>query len=294
MAGIVAGNGFDSGGARTGIAPAAHIVSLKTLDADGRGRVSDVIAALDYAVHHRNALNIRVINMSIASAGYESYETDPLTRGARKAVNAGIVVAAAAGNIGRTRMATSKGRDRALARAVGADGRRVHHMGTVDRRRYTVAASVRGPTGRWAAKPDRVAPGGGLESLSSPDSTFYPTRASALLSGTVATPALPYLSMSGTSMAAPVVSGTIALMLQANPDLTPDQVKAILQFTAQPYAAYDILTQGAGFLDARACRPAPSPWSEPRPRTIGAARLEQARSSLVGSVFTGSGGLWHQ
>src|SRR6185369_696067 len=87
VAGIVAGNGFDSGGARSGIAPAAHIVSLKTLDADGRGRVSDVIAALDYAVHHRNALNIRVINMSIASAVYESYETDPLTVAARKAVN---------------------------------------------------------------------------------------------------------------------------------------------------------------------------------------------------------------
>src|SRR6185369_13445153 len=74
VAGIVAGNGFDSGGARSGIAPAAHI------------------AALDYAVHHRNALNIRVINMSIASAVYESYETDPLTVAARKAVNAGIVV----------------------------------------------------------------------------------------------------------------------------------------------------------------------------------------------------------
>jgi serine protease AprX len=52
-------------------------------------------------------------------------------------------------------------------------------------------------------------------------------------------------------MAAPVVSGTIALMLQANPDLTPQQVKAILQSTAQPYAQYDRLTQGAGFLDAR-------------------------------------------
>jgi|KBSSwiStaDraftv2_1062776.scaffolds.fasta_scaffold82433_2 serine protease AprX len=294
VAGIVAGNGFDSGGARTGIAPAAHIVSLKTLDADGRGRVSDVIAALDYAVHHRNALNIRVINMSIASAVYESYETDPLTVAARKAVNAGIVVVAAAGNSGRDvdghrvyGAITAPG-NAPWVLTVGASS----HMGTIDRGDDTVAAfSSRGPTLiDAAAKPDLVAPGVGLESLSNPESAFYATRASALLSGTVATPALPYLSLSGTSMAAPVVSGTIALMLQANPDLTPEQVKAILQYTAQPYAAYDILTQGAGFLDARAAvEIAQSLVGAPSTDYPALPDWSSAIVSLADSVFTGGG-----
>jgi hypothetical protein len=72
-----------------------------------------------------------------------------------------------------------------------------------------------------------------------------------LLPGTVTTSYLPYMSLSGTSMAAPVVSGTVALMLQANPSLTPNAVKAILQYTAQIYAAWDPLTEGAGFLNAQ-------------------------------------------
>src|SRR5205085_8474553 len=73
VAGIIAGNGFDSGGARAGIAPAAHIVALKVLDAYGAGRISDVIAALGYVVDHRTELNIRVANLSIATGVYESY-----------------------------------------------------------------------------------------------------------------------------------------------------------------------------------------------------------------------------
>jgi subtilisin family serine protease len=59
------------------------------------------------------------------------------------------------------------------------------------------------------------------------------------------------MSLSGTSMSAPVVSGTVALMMQANPTLTPNEVKAILQYTALVYAGPDALTQGAGFLNAQ-------------------------------------------
>ena len=91
----------------------------------------------------------------------------------------------------------------------------------------------------------------GIESLSAPGSYLYRLEVTYLLSGTVATAYLPYLSLSGTSMAAPVVSGTVALMLQANPALTPNAVKAILQYTAQSYGGYDSMTQGAGFLNAR-------------------------------------------
>jgi serine protease AprX len=254
VAGIVAGNGFDSAGRRSGIAPGAHLISIKVLDGSGRGRMSDVIAALDYVVSHRDELHIRVVNLSIAAPVYESYTVDPLTVAAERTVRAGIVVVAAAGNNGRT----AAGRDQyggitapgnaPWVLTVGASS----HMGTIDRGDDTVAAfSSRGPSAvDHAAKPDLVAPGVGIESLSNPDSAFYSTKAAYLLRGTVDSPPFPYLSLSGTSMAAPVVAGTVALMLQANPALTPNEVKAILQYTAEDYPAYDPLTEGAGFLNA--------------------------------------------
>src|ERR1051325_6057780 len=80
---------------------------------------------------------------------------------------------------------------------------------------------------------------------------MYSTLAPYLLPGTVPTTYLPYLSLSGTSMATPVVSGTVALMLQANPSLTPNALKAILQYTSQVYPSWDPLTEGAGFLNTQ-------------------------------------------
>ena len=101
VAGIIAGNGFDSLGVRAGIAPDAHLVSLKVLDQNGRGVISNVIAALDWAVANKAAYNIRVINLSVGAAVTESYKTDPLTLAAKRAVDAGIVVVTAAGNLGK-------------------------------------------------------------------------------------------------------------------------------------------------------------------------------------------------
>jgi hypothetical protein len=110
--------------------------------------------------------------------------------------------------------------------------------------------SSRGPTKiDFSAKPDLVAPGTGTISLAAPGSEFYINKSASLVSGLLATAFKPYLALSGTSMAAPVVSGTVALMLQANPSLTPNAVKAILQYTAQTYPGYNGLTEGAGFLN---------------------------------------------
>jgi serine protease AprX len=255
VAGIIAGNGFDSSGRRTGIAPGAQLVVLKVLDGSGQGHISDVIAAIDYAIAQKDVFNIRVINLSVATGVYESYNVDPLTLAAQRAVNAGIVVVAAAGNNGRSPAGTTQYAgitapgNAPWVLTVGAS----NHMGTVDRSDDTIAAfSSRGPSAiDFAAKPDVVAPGVGIESLSNPNSAFYVTESAYLLSGTVPTSYLPYLSLSGTSMSAPVVAGTVALMLQANPNLTPNAVKALIEYTAQPYAGYDRLTQGAGFLNAK-------------------------------------------
>jgi len=255
VAGIIAGNGHDSGGRRRGIAPGAMLLVEKVLDASGQGYISNVIAAIDYAVANRDDLNIRVINLSVAAAVHESYMTDPLTLAAKRAVEAGIVVVSAAGNLGRDANGqTQHGGIGAPGNApwvltVGASS----HNGTVERADDTVAGfSSRGPSAiDFESKPDLVAPGVGIESIAEAGSTLWNTKPMMRLWGTVATANEPYLSMSGTSMAAPVVSGTIALMLQANPALTPNLVKAMLQYTAENRPSYDALTEGAGFLNSR-------------------------------------------
>jgi serine protease AprX len=256
VAGIIAGSGRDSNGARRGIAPGAQLVVLKALDEQGDGYISNAIAALDYAIDQRAAYNIRVINLSVAAGVYESFKTDPLALAARRAVDAGIVVVTAAGNLGRNAKGqlqpggiTAPG-NAPWVLTVGA----ASHNGTVDRTDDTVASfSSIGPSSiDFVAKPDLVAPGVGIESTADPDSTLFNSRPHARLWGTVATPTQPYLSLSGTSMAAPVVAGTVVLMLQANPALTPVAAKKILQASAEPHEAYSPAAQGAGFLNARA------------------------------------------
>jgi serine protease AprX len=255
VAGIIAGDGHDSYGGRAGIAPGVNLVALKVLDEQGAGHISDVIAALDWVVANRTAYNLRVVNLSVGAPVVSSYWSDPLTLAAKAAVDAGVVVVAAAGNLGKNAEGqiqhgaiTAPG-NAPWVLTVGASS----HMGTVARYDDQMASfSSRGPTAvDFAAKPDIVAPGVGIVSLSDPTSLFYSRKASFLLPGSRSTAYLPYLSLSGTSMAAPVVTGTVALMLQANPALTPNAVKAILEFTAQVYQGYGFLTQGAGFLNAR-------------------------------------------
>src|SRR5262249_29061532 len=142
VAGIIAGNGFDSGGARAGVAPNARLIVLKVLDSAGNGRISDVIAAFDYVVANKDALGIRIVNLSVATGVYESYVFDPLTVAAERVVSAGIVVVAAAGNFGRDSGGrTVYGGITAPGNApwvltVGASS----HVGTVDRSDDTIAA----------------------------------------------------------------------------------------------------------------------------------------------------------
>ena len=254
VAGIIAGSGYDSYGERAGIAPKANIIALKALDAEGKGRISYIIAALDWVVTNRVQYNIRVVNMSLGAGVFESYNSDPLTLAAKRAVDVGIVVVAAAGNYGKA----SNGQTQ--YGAIGAPGNAPWVLtvgassteGTVDRRDDKMAGySSRGPTMiDFGAKPDLVAPGTGTVSLATQNSLFYLTKSSFLVPGKrLGLLFQPYLTLSCTSMATPVVAGTVALMLEANPNLTPNMVKAILQFTAEEKKGVNYLAQGAGFLN---------------------------------------------
>jgi subtilisin family serine protease len=273
VAGTVLGNGRDSNGEKAGIAPRASLISLKVLDQNGQGTISNFIRALNWIAANAKAYNIRVVNVSIGAAIRESYWTDPLTVAAKAIADKGIAVVVAAGNFGQNADGQLQwGGITAPANApwvitVGASST----LGTLTRADDEMASfSSSGPT--WIdflAKPDLVAPGVGTASLAVPGSEFYSSQSQFLLPGAAPLGYLPYLALTGTSMAAPVVAGTVALMLEANPSLTPNLVKAILQYTAESYPDYSPLRQGAGFLN-----------------TLGAVRLAQFYAGGGGTKLT--------
>jgi serine protease AprX len=268
VAGLIASNGRESGKQFMGIAPNVGLYGFKVLDKYGRGRTSDVVAALEFIVNSkiRGTLDIDVINLSLGHPIFEPAATDPLVQEVERAVRNGIVVVTAAGNVGVDAAGnigysgvTSPG-NAPSAISVGAVDTHATAIHSDDRVAYF---SSRGPTWFDAfVKPDIVAPGVALTSNAPRYSQLYANYPQ--LKATASNGNTNFATLSGTSMAAAVATGVVALALDANTpafmdgywkSLSPNAVKAVLQYTALPVktdtgAPYDVLTQGTGEVNA--------------------------------------------
>jgi serine protease AprX len=254
VAGLIGAGGSAPG--MRGVAPGVRLISLKVLDNNGEGLTSTVIQALEFAVANRRRLGIDIINLSLGHPSSEPAATDPLVQAVETASRAGLIVVVAAGNRG-----VSPTGGVAYAGIVSpANAPSAITVGsldtkqTVSRQDDEVAAySSRGPTlfDRFA-KPDIVAPGHRLLSVAAFGSWLWEQYPSERIDDAQGRPR--YLRLSGTSMAAGVVSGAVARLIDTHravseTALTPNHVKAMLQYTSVAITAEHRLVQGAGALN---------------------------------------------
>ena len=234
VAGIVAGNsaaraaGDVKAGAYEGIAPEADVIAVKTADDQGNSTTLDVINALEFVVNHKDELNVDVINLSVSSDTPGSYLLDPLDAAVEFAWHAGIVVVSAAGNRGNAADAVAlRARQRPVRDLRRRDRRDRHRQPRRRHRRDASRAAARGLDG--FSKPDVYAPGARIVAPLAAGSAFHQLCPTCVVADE-------YLRIGGTSMAAPVVAGAAALLLQARPELNPDQVKELLTANVNPTA----------------------------------------------------------
>ena len=256
VAGIIAGGRTSTTSLYpSGVAPGVQLINVRVLGENGSGFTSDVIAGIDWTIANRSRYNIRIINLSLGHPVMEPAATDPLTEAVRRAVTAGIVVVAAAGNAGEDEAGvpilggiTSPGNS-PYAITVGA----IDTRGTVSRTDDSVAPySSRGPTKYdHAVKPDLVAPGARVVSLEAAGS-YLPSTYPLLHRAGVGNNA--YMHLSGTSMATPIVTAAAALLLQGTPGMTTAHVKMALQSGANPIEDAGLMGAGAGSLNIWASR----------------------------------------
>ena len=237
VGGIIAGSGASSAGKYAGYAPKAKLVGLSA----GDYSLFNVLAGFDYVLS-RPELNVRVVNCSF-SANTTFDPSDPVNVATRMLYERGVSVVFSAGNSGPGMHTLNP----------YAAAPWVISVGALDERGRLANYSARGDFGSRDFRPTLSAPGTSIVSL----------RASGTnLTGTTGLPAdaqgltaseLPYYTTaSGTSFSAPAVAGTIALMLDADPTLTPARIRDILQRTATPMPPYYQHEVGAGALNTHA------------------------------------------
>lgn len=229
VCGILAGSGAASGGKYRGIAPECRLIGLKVLDRQGNGNKEEVIRGIDWVIRNRKAYGIRILNISVGTVRESASMDRQLIDAVERAWDAGLVVVVAAGNMGPDPMSIT----------VPGNSRKVITVGASDDCASIADGGIkpcysgRGPTVECVCKPDITAPGSGIVSCN------------ALLRRGAGY----YARKSGTSMATPVVSGCIALLLSAEPELTNVQVKMRLYETAVDLGL-PRWQQGRGQIDA--------------------------------------------
>jgi serine protease AprX len=232
----------------TGVAPDARIVSLKVGASDGAADVSQVIAAINWVTEHAhdNGLNIRVLNLSYGTPAGQDYRVDPLAYAVENAWRKGIVVVVAGGNDGTSFQSLANPAQDPPVIAVGAEDPVGTEQPLDDR---VPGFSDRGTPVRHV---DVVAPGVHVLGLRVPNSYVDQAYPSARVGSR-------FFRGSGTSQAAAVASGAVALLLQRNPKLTPDQVKVLLANSATPIPLGTVTNTGAGLVNVYAAESAAAP-----------------------------------
>jgi serine protease AprX len=278
MAGLIAGNGTASEGAYTGVAPLAHLVSIKVALSDGSTTLGTVLEALQLVDRSREKFNIRVMLLALSSDSDASPDTDPLTHALRKLWDHGVFVVVPAGNDGPDAGSVDlPGNDPVLMTAGAIDD-----MGTRSVSDDQVPSwTSRGPSRFGDAKPDVAAPGVHLVSLRAPGSVIDHENPSARVGEM-------YFRGSGTSMSAAVTAGVGALVLAAHPDMSPDEVKAALVDGATPLDGADASAVGAGVVNASATS-ADVAAGERDPRGSGRGEGRGAGTAVTGTRGSGTG-----
>jgi serine protease AprX len=283
LAGIIAGRETSADPATAaehpewflGVAPDAGIVSVKVGNRDGGVIPGAIAAGIDWAVDNAEALDIRVINLSVGSdaTAVMPYRVDPLAAAVQRAWDAGIVVVTAAGNRGAETPGLMTPADNPYVITVG--GVRVNDDG-IEAAEWTSA-------GDGVRNPDLAAPGAHIQSLRAPGSDADVNHQEGFIDSET-------FQGSGSSQSAAMVSGAAALLLSGRPELTNDQVKALLTSAAAPMAEAAELV-GAGFLDVASANALPAPdavqtWSKDH---LVAERLYETSSiPVVANIWSGA------
>jgi serine protease AprX len=241
---FVAGIAASSLSGKTGAAPRAKIVSLDVMDDKGMAKTSDVIAAADWILANKSKYGIRVANFSLHSSSANSFMYDPLDKAVERLWFNNVVVVAAVGNYGKpdgpSGVPFAPGNDPFVITVGATDTGKT--VSTLD----DVAApwSAYGYTLDGFAKPELVAPGRYIVGPVPTTSTLYAQRPDHIVEPG-------YMELSGTSFAAPMVSGIAALILGRHSDYTPDQVKGALMYGTKQLPQASYLSVGVGEVYAR-------------------------------------------
>lgn len=269
LAGIIMGN--DSSASFKGVAPGVKLTSVKAGTAVGTVDVSQMIAAIDWVVQHKDddAKNpIRVLNLSYGTPGTASTWKDPLAFAVENAWRHGIVVVVAGGNgANNANQLTLPGYDPYVLTVGSAAAASTPSATPTTLSTFTDTSSTRNV--------DLVAPGESITSLRDPGSNIDTNYTGARVGNSL-------FRGSGTSQAAAVVSGAVALLLQKRPTLTPDQVKALLVSTAKPLTAGVGASQGLGVINVAAAiaKSTPSNATQTWQQAVGTGSIDFSRGGV--------------